>query len=203
MDEEPDLTEVLLTPCQPSELPRRDAALAARGVRTVEIGELKAAVAAVGLSESKSPEPALKDRLLASITRPGRFGRYADRLARMFDLSIADAELLATRIADPTAYSPFLVDGIEMLEVTPGKRLEGAIAVIAKLQPGTRFPDHVHRGQETMFVLAGGFREEGPQGQETWRGDELLSGDGSKHSFVALEGEPCIAASLMEGFVEL
>src|SRR5688500_10072655 len=122
MDEEPDLTEVLLTPCQPSELPRRDAALEARGVRSVEIGELKAAVAAVGLSEARSPEPALKDRLLASITRPGRFGRYADRLARMFDLTIADAELLATRIADPTAYSPFLVDGIEMLEVTPGKR---------------------------------------------------------------------------------
>ena len=53
-----------------------------------------------------------------------------------------------------------------------------------------------------MFVLAGGFREEGPQGQETWRGDELVSSDGSKHSFVALPGEPCIAASLVEGFAE-
>ena len=203
MVEEPDVAEVLLTPCQPSELPRRDAALAARGVGATELGSLKAAVAAVGLGGSESPEPTTRDRLLASMARPGRFGRYADRLARMFDLSIAEAEALATRIADPTAYGPFLIDGIEMLQVTAGKRYEGAIAVIAKLQPGTRFPDHTHRGQETMFVLAGGFREEGPQGQETWRGDELVSGDGSKHAFVALPGEPCIAASLVEGFVEL
>ena len=113
------------------------------------------------------------------MTRSGRFGRYADRLARMFDLTVDEAEKLAARIADPTAYTPFLFDGIEMLEVKPGKRYEGAIAVIAKLQPGARFPDNVHRGHETMFVLAGGFRVEGPEGHETWRGDELTSCDGS------------------------
>jgi quercetin dioxygenase-like cupin family protein len=203
MDEEPDLAEILLTPCQPSELPRRDAALSARAGGADEIGGLKGAVAALGMGASQAPETSVRDRLLASLTRPGRFGRYADRLARMFDLPIVEAEQLAARIGDPAAYSPFLFEGIEMLEVKAGPRYEGAIAVIAKLQPGARFPDHVHRGQETMFVLAGGFREEGPQGQETWRGDELVSGDGSKHAFVALEGEPCITASLVEGFVEL
>jgi hypothetical protein len=215
MAEEPDLTEVLLTPCQPSELQRRDAALTARGILANDLGGLKAAVAALGVSgtsgsPSGGPLPPLRERLLASLTRPGRFGRYVDRLARMFDLTIDEAEKLTARIADPTAYSPFLFEGIELLEVKPGKRYEGAIAVIAKLQPGARFPDHVHRGRETMFVLAGGFREERPQDDaghavvpETWRGDELLSDDGSKHAFVALEGEPCIAASLVEGFVEL
>lgn len=206
MNEEMDVAEVLLTPCQPSELARREARLAASGVSTEELGGLKAALAAVALGEatpSEPPQPSLRSRLVASMTRGGRFGCYADRLARMFDLTLEEAAKLAERIADPTAYTPFLFEGIEMLEVKPGKRYEGAIAVIAKLQPGARFPDHVHRGHETMFVLAGGFREEGAQGNETWRGDELASCDGSKHAFVALPGEPCIAASLMEGFVEL
>jgi hypothetical protein len=198
-----DLAEVLLTPCQPSELPRRDAALSSRGVLASELGGLKAVVAAVGIGHSESPKSSVRDRLLASMSRQGRFGRYADRLARMFDLSMAEAEELAARIADSAAYSPFLFEGIELLQVKTGKKFENAIATIAKLQPGTRFPDHVHRGQETMFVLAGGFQEEGEHGQEIWRGDELVSGDASKHAFVALPGEPCIAASLVEGYVEL
>jgi hypothetical protein len=52
-----------------------------------------------------------------------------------------------------------------------------------------------------MLILSGGLREVG--GQEAWGGDELFRPDGSAHAFVALEGEPCVAATLVEGTIEL
>ncbi len=204
---ETQLDEILLGPCQPSQADRRDAALAKGGVAPGEIGATKDALAAVGLAgapaaSAASAPPSLRDRLLASVSRPGRHGRWADRLARMFDLTIPAAEALAAKLDDPAAYNAFFIPGVEVIQVEPGPRYPGAIGVIAKIQPGTTFPDHVHRGEETMFVLAGGFREQGENGHEVWRGDELVSADGSDHAFVALEGEPCIAASLVVGVVE-
>lgn len=202
---EVELDENLLEVCQPSELRRRDSALVRRGTPEEELALAQETIASLGLSELPAPPSTkLRDRLLASVRRPGRFGVYADRLARMFEIDLAEAERLAERIGDPTAYNPFFVSGVEVLEVPIGPRLAngGAIAVIAKLQPGTRFPAHEHHGEELMFLLAGGFREEGEAGREVWRGDELVSSDKSEHAFVALEGEPCIAASLVEGFVD-
>ena len=195
------LEESLLQPCQPSEVARRDVALLGAGVSASQLAAAKDSMAALALGAAKlEASTALRDRLLASVARPGRFGQYVDRLARMFDLSMVDAEQLIARVDTPQAYTPFFVEGVEMLEVKTGPRFEGAIAVIAKLAPGARWPDHAHRGEETMFVLAGGFRE--TNGNEVWRGDELTSGDGSEHAFVALDGEPCITASLVVGFVE-
>jgi hypothetical protein len=197
-----DLDEALLSPVQPSALARRDEALANGGVAARELADAKSVIAAVGrASRDTPPAPALRDRLLASMKRAGRHGRYADRLARMFDISIEAAERLAAKIDDPSAYVPFFVPGVEVLQAEVGPKYQNAIAVIAKIPPGVTFPRHKHHGVETMFVLAGGFRED-KAGQEVWRGDELVSADGSDHAFVALDGEPCIAASIVEGFAE-
>src|SRR5262249_38394006 len=120
-------------------------------------------------------------------------------LARLFEISIAEAERLAAQLEDPTAWQPFIVPGVDMIPVAAGAGFANAIASVARLSPGARFPQHVHPGGETMFLLDGGFREDGEDGAEVWRGDELLRGDGSGHAFVALEGGPCIAASLVLG----
>jgi len=192
-----DLEEALLKPVQPSELARRDHALA----NEKELADAKGVIAAIGLGSYDAPPAPLRDRLLASMSRKGRHGRYADRLARMFDMTIEAAEKLVAKLDDPSAYTPFFVPGVEVLQVEVGPKFQNAIAVIAKIPPGVTFPHHKHHGTETMFVLAGGFRED-KGGNEVWRGDELVSGDGSDHEFVALDGEPCIAASIVEGFAE-
>lgn len=197
-----ELDEALIKPVQPSELARRDDAFAKGGVAAKELADAKAVLSAVGLATHDAPPaPALRDRLLASMKRQGRHGRYVDRLARMFDITLEAAEKLAAKLDDPSAYTPFFVPGVEVLQVEAGPKYPNAIALIAKIPPGVTFPHHKHHGVETMFVLAGGFRED-KGGSEVWRGDELVSADGSDHAFVALEGEPCIAASLVEGFAE-
>lgn len=163
------------------------------------------AVAALGLDEAPAaPASTLRARLLASVGRGGRYGKFCDRVARLFDLSVADAEALLARLEAGDAWSPFLVPGIDVIPVAAGPKFAGGIALIARIPPGVRFPDHVHKGEERMFILDGGLREDG--GAEVWRGDELVSADGSAHTFVAVERDdargPCIAATLVEGVVD-
>jgi quercetin dioxygenase-like cupin family protein len=196
--------EDLLERRLPSAIPRTDDALAASGSADAEIGRSKDAIAAVGIAAASpaAPPGTLRERLLASRGRPGRYGIFADRLARLFDLPLADAEALTKRLEQPDAWAPFLIEGIEMIPVTAGPKLSGAIATLVRLQPGTKFPEHAHHGDETMLVLDGGFKESTDDGEEVWRADELVRHDGSSHAFVALPGVPCIAAALITGHAD-
>jgi putative transcriptional regulator len=117
----------------------------------------------------------------------------------MFDLPVADAEALMLKIEDPAAWNPFIVAGVEMIPVMGGPKCEGAIATLVRIQPGSTFPHHTHRGDETMLVLDGGFHEPAANGEEVWRGDEIFRGDGSDHELKALPGVPCIAAVMIFG----
>jgi len=198
-----DLDEALTDVCQPSELGRREDALAKDG-HASDISGIRTAFAAVGLSgSSEAAGTSARDRLLSSFKRGGRYGKFADRIARIFDLEVAEAEKVLAKIEDPNAWQPFFVPGVDVLQVRTGPKYPNAIAIIARIQPGNRFPEHVHRGEEVMFLLDGGLKVEGEEGAEVWRGDELVSVDGSEHAFVALPDQPCIAASLVDGVIEL
>jgi len=77
----------------------------------------------------------------------------------------------------------------------------GDAAVLIRMDPGCEYPRHRHVGDEEVFVLQGGFRDE--------RG-EYAAGDfrrfeaGSIHEPVALEGEwPCVLFSVAHGGIEL
>lgn len=159
---------------------------------------------AVALAEGKPtpPDAALRTRLLASLGRPGTYGVFADRLARLFDLPLEEATALCASLESGEAWKPFLLPGVEMMPVTAGPKLAGAVATLVRLQPGAAFPEHTHRGEETMVVLDGGFREAAEGGAEVWRGEELSRGDGTDHTFVALPGRPCIAAAVITGYAE-
>jgi putative transcriptional regulator len=196
--------EDLLERRSPSALSRHDASLVEAGVSGADIAQTKGAIAAIGVATTTrtAPPDSVRDRLLASTKRRGKYGIFADRIARLFDLTVADAEALMRRIEEPDAWAPFLVDGLEMIPVTPGPRCVGAMATLVRIQPGTRFPDHTHRGEETMLVLDGGFREPSPRGEEVWRGDELLRGEGTEHALVGLPGVPCIAAAVIFGHAD-
>jgi putative transcriptional regulator len=196
-----DLLESLLRPSSPSEGQRRDDALVQAGQDAAELARTRQVVAALAAQATpEAPSAALRARLLATATRPGRFGRYADRIARIFRISIADAENALAKLDDPASFVPSGIPGVEVVPV-PAPAFPGALAVLARIAPGVTFPRHIHRGDETMLILAGGLREE--SGIEAWPGDELQKDDGTSHAFVALNGEPCIAASLVEGTIEL
>ncbi len=204
---EPIALEDLLVSQLPSALFRNDAALASQGFETNEIRATKEAVAALaGLaSVPQVPPSSLRDRIVFSSSRRGRYGLFADRIARLFDIAVEDAATLLARMETPDAWAPFLVAGVDMIPVEAGPRCKGAIATLVRFQPGVTFPEHVHRGVETMLVLEGGFREAAASGvapEEAWRGDELYRADGSAHALVTLEGVPCIAASLVVGYAD-
>lgn len=162
------------------------------------------ALLAVALAEGKPmpPDRAVKERLLASLGRPGTYGVFADRLARLFDLPLEAAATLCASLESGEGWKPFLLPGVEMMPVTTGPKYAGAIATLVRLQPGATFPEHAHRGEETMVVLDGGFRETAEGGAEVWRGEELSRGEGTEHTFVALPGRPCIAAAVITGYAD-
>jgi len=160
-----------------------------------------AALVSVAASDAAEPPSALRARLLASRARPGRYGVFVDRLARLFDLPLPDVEALLTRIESEDAWAPFLVPGTSMIPVDAGPKRTGAIATLVRLQPGAPFPEHTHRGVETMVVVDGGFVEPTTK-VEVWRGEEITRNDGTEHSIIGLPGVPCVAAVLITGYAD-
>jgi putative transcriptional regulator len=67
--------------------------------------------------------------------------------------------------------------------------------VLVRLEPGAQLPFHRHADREHVLVLEGGYRDD-QSGAEFWRGELDVREDGSAHSFTALEGVPCICASV-------
>ena len=205
MSYSPPSLEDLVERRQPSALARQDAELCDAGAAPGEIAATRDALAALAVAGSspRPPPSALRDRLVASRSRSGKYGIFADRIARLFDLTMPDAEALMTRLEEPSAWMPFLVDGLELIGVETGPKCAGAIATVVKLEPGTRFPEHAHNGEETMVVLDGGFHEPLPGGEEVWRGEEIFRDDGTEHHLVALPGVPCIAAVVIFGHADM
>jgi putative transcriptional regulator len=170
---------------------------------TRDSGEIDEAALLFGLaaaaSEPAAPDAALRARTMESASRGGKYGKFADRLARLFGVPVAHAVELLQRIEDPGVFLPFMVPGVAMFPVTPGSNYEGAVGAIGLLTPGTVFPHHAHVGDEVTLVLDGGFRDE--DGREIWRGEELYKPAGSDHEFVVIGERPCVAAVLALGGV--
>jgi putative transcriptional regulator len=195
--------EFVLTPHTPNELVRGEAELVKGGVDADEIAKARAVLPplAASLPGGAPPSASLRNRLVASMGRGGRFGLFVDRLGRMFDIPIADAEALARQIEDPSAWRPGIIPGMDIISVMPGPKAAGAICGIGRFQPGVTFPHHEHLGEEFNLVLDGGFVED--NGQEIWRGEELYKPAGSQHDFTALPGVPCIAAAVAHGGIDV
>ncbi len=60
---------------------------------------------------------------------------------------------------------------------------------LLKIAPGSKMPDHGHRGLEMTLVLKGAFRDD----QDRFsRGDVEIAGEDLEHTPIAEEGEDCI-----------
>lgn len=194
--------ELVLGTAGPTDLARREQATLREGASPGDLAAARAVLPALALDAGEPGSPAsLRARLRASLGRRGRYGIFADRLARMFQIGTADAEGLALLLEDPAAWKPFA--GWEVIAVEPGVGLKGALSTIVRFQPGTTFPLHEHLGDELNFLLEGGFREVASGGAEVWRGEELFKPAGSAHEFTTLAGSVCIAAVLASRGIDI
>lgn len=172
-----------------------------QGRDEIDDTELLYGLASAAAEAPMEPGALLRARVARSFARGGRYGRFADRVARIFDLPVERAETLLARVEDPSVFVPFTVQGVHMHYFRPGPKHAGAIAAFGRLDPGVHFPEHGHVGDETTFVLEGGFRDH--DAREVWRGEELFKPAGSSHDFVVIGGEVCVAAVLAIGGIEL
>jgi anti-sigma factor ChrR (cupin superfamily) len=69
------------------------------------------------------------------------------------------------------------------------------MTVLLRLVPGAQFPLHAHADRERVLLLEGGYRDD-QSGAEFWRGELDVREAGTSHSFTALEGVPCLCASV-------
>jgi putative transcriptional regulator len=143
------------------------------------------------------PPPEVLAQVVARMEGLGRFARFAENMATLFDLTREKALALLESLSDPEAWLPGPGEGIQLLPVETGPAKMGMLAAVVRLPPGARFPRHTHHGREWNLVLEGGLRED--TGHETWPGELLEKEEGSTHDFTALEGPACIAAALIDG----
>ncbi|HZI10125.1 MAG TPA: dimethylsulfonioproprionate lyase family protein [Myxococcus sp.] len=153
--------------------------------------------ALLALPAPVEPPPAVLGGLMEQMEGPGRFARFADRVAAFFGLTRERALEVLRSISDPAAWGPGPVKGTELLPVETGGERAGMLAGFLRLHPGVRYPRHSHHGREWNLVLEGGFRED--DGHEVWPGEELEKSESSAHGFTALDGPACICASVLEG----
>ncbi len=147
------------------------------------------------------PPAGVLERVVGEMEGPGRFARFAEKVAALLDLTRERALALLESLSDPDAWLPGPAEGIQLLPVETGPAKQGMLAAFVRVPPGARFPRHTHHGHEWNLVLEGGLRE--GSGRETWPGEVLEMDEGSTHDFTALEGPACIAAAVIDGFTSI
>lgn len=197
------LVELALGALAPTERVELELHLAACGECRATLEDLRASFTglAIGL-DPRRPAPEVGELLARRVRGDARFLPFVDRLGALFDLPSEEAEGVLHRIDDPSAWgADGIVPGGEVMLVAPGPAFEGAIASLLRLPPEARYPRHRHLGTERILFLAGGVEHD--DGSTADAGTLVASATGSAHGFRVLPGQPCIAAVLLQGGVEL
>jgi putative transcriptional regulator len=147
------------------------------------------------LSAALSEGPGLVlGALQQRLSGPARFEHLLERLARLFDLSTADAKSVLARIDDPKIWEMEMAPGVWVAPVKAGPKAGGEFTALLKLAPGATFPLHTHGAEERVLLLEGGYRD--VSGTEFWRGELDVRAEGTSHSFTGLPGLGCLCASV-------
>lgn len=172
-------------------------AIAANAELAAELDRLlEAASDLTGALPGVSPSPALRARLLdsvAALPAPGRFERFVDRFAALFDCGVARARELLGLVDDPAAWEPGPGPGSWLIHFAPSPSLAGADTGFVRLAPGERFQWHSHTGDEHALVLSGRAHDT-LTGRDLGPGDEQLAPAGTAHEFHTLGTEPFVFA---------
>lgn len=128
-----------------------------------------------------APSADVKARLLAS-AGGGRFEKFADRIATLFDVTIDRArELLG--LVERAASWEHPIPGVSLIHVEGGPACAAADCGFVRIARGCKFPWHTHRGEEVSVILSGAMRD--LDGRLLRAGDELVHPQGTQHELIA------------------
>jgi signal transduction histidine kinase len=130
-----------------------------------------------------------------SFTIPRDAGELAEELAEFFDLPVASARVLLERRQQEQAWGPGPTPGVGLMPVAPGSRHAGAQGFLVRVAAGATYPHHRHPGDEHMFAIQGGIRDDG--GAELWEGERTVHTDGATPASTAIGDGECILAAMV------
>lgn len=142
-----------------------------------------------------TPSADVAARLMASVGG-GRFERFADRMAALFDVTVDRArELLG--LVERAASWENPIPGISLIHFDGGPACAAADCGFVRIAPGCTFPWHTHRGEEVNVILSGTVRDS--DGKILRAGDELVQSPNTQHDLAAGDEEVIYVARAMNG----
>jgi len=153
---------------------------------------------AEGMVAPLAPSPEVHARLMASLGG-GRFEKFSNRMASLFDVTVDGARELLGLIERPASWEP-AVAGVHLVHFPGGPAYAAADCGFVRLAPHTAFPLHSHAGEEVSLILAGTLTDR-RSGRAYGPGDELVEAEGTEHDVVAGAVEVLYAARAMNGIV--
>lgn len=145
-----------------------------------------------------APPANVKARLLASVGQ-GRFETFAQRMTKLFDVSIDRAREFLGLIERPVSWEPQPVPGIALVHFEGGPAYAAADCGFIRLAPGAIFPPHKHLGEEVAILLVGSLRDP-VNNRVLVAGDDYIQATGTEHYLINEGTEDCIfAARAMNG----
>jgi quercetin dioxygenase-like cupin family protein len=137
-------------------------------------------------------------RLMQAVSEPPlRYAPFYDRLGQLWDLSEDSVVAVLERSRDDREWRRAPLPGLKLLRLEGGPRASSATCYLAHFAPGLSFPEHRHKGHESVLLLEGSYTDRG--GTVYRSGDAHEMGEGSEHGFVVAPDEPCIAAACHHG----
>ncbi len=127
-----------------------------------------------------APAADVKSRLLAS-AGAGRFERFADRVAALFDVTVDRARELLGLVERPASWE-HPIPGVSLIHFEGGPACAAADCGFVRIARGCKFPWHTHRGEEVSVILSGAMRD--LDGRILRAGDELVHPQGTQHELI-------------------
>ena len=141
------------------------------------------------------PSPDVKARLLASVGG-GRFERFTDRIADLFDVTVDRARELLALVERPASWE-HPVPGVSLIHFKGGPACATADCGFVRIEAGCKFPWHTHRGEEVNVILSGTAHD--ADGKVLRAGDELVQQESTAHDLTAGDEEVIYVARATNG----
>ena len=95
-------------------------------------------------------------RLMQAVAEPPlTYAPFFDRLGRLWDLPEARVVQVLERSRDEREWRRAPLPGLKLLRLDGGPRAADANCYLAHFAPGLTFPEHRHRGHESVLLLEG------------------------------------------------
>lgn len=146
------------------------------------------------------PSPDVKARLLASVGA-GRFERFAERVGRLYDVTLDRARELLALVERAVSWER-QIPGIDLVHFTGGPAVASADCGFIRIAPGATFPPHTHVQDEATIVLTGRMRDVASD-RVYAAGAEYVMAAGSSHSLVCEGSTECIFAVRADGGIRV